>query len=143
MKFRVPYGKPVSAGAINFADALSKTQQSFKDECDINLIMARYRSTGVMPPPGRSPPVAQFGDFASAPDFMEAQNTLLRAQASFDSLPVKVRDRFNYDPVKFLEFLSDAKNADEAEALGLLSPEAVARRAAARAPPPPTPEGKS
>lgn len=133
---------PPGIGGISFAGEVSRTQQQFKDECDINSIMSRYEETGVLPAPGRNPPVARFGDFASAPDFMSAQNTVLRAREQFESLPRKVRERFQNDPVQFLQFVTDKANLPEARKLGLLSDEAAARIDAAAAPPPAPGEAK-
>lgn len=107
----------------------SLTKQEFVDECDINIMMARYQVTGVPPEVA----VGRYGDFVGAPDFLEAQNMLVAARQQFDSLPSSVRDRFANDPARFLTFIHDEKNLDEAEKLGLLSVEANARRDAARA----------
>lgn len=113
------------AGAINFASALDRTHQEFKDECDINSIMRRYSATGVMPSPWKSPPEPIWGDLASVPEFMEAQQLLITARESFADLPSKVRTRFNNDPSQLLAFVQDPKNLDEARALGLANPAPV------------------
>lgn len=123
MKFRTAYTKRDPAlGSQSFVGVASKTQQQFRDECNINSIMARYESTGVMPQPWRNPPRPQWGDFASAPDFQAAQDLILRARDQFASLPAKVRTRFNQDPVALMRFLADPANRDEAVALGLKNP---------------------
>lgn len=101
----------------------SRTKQAFADECDINRIMARYNTIEnynavvAIQSPVRVKP--QFGDFTTVPDFVAAQNTLLRAQAMFDALPAVIRDRFANDPAKLLAFLEDPVNRDEAVKLGL------------------------
>lgn len=131
---------------VSFKDAVDLTQQQFREECDVNRIVSRYRDTGMLPLPGPRAPVARYGDFSNAPDFMEAQNIVLRARQQFDALPVKVRDRFNHDPLKFLEFVHDRKNLREANELGLLSEEAAKKladeAAAAAAAAPKSGEGK-
>jgi len=125
MKVWSLFNKPGSlAGAINFANSLDRTHQEFKDECDINNILKRYQATGVMPQPWKSPPVPSWGDFASAPDYFEAQQLLLEARQAFMSLPSKVRTRFNNNPGNLLAFVQDPKNLDEARALGLANPAA-------------------
>jgi len=121
------------AGAINFATALDRTHQEFKDECDINVLMRRYEATGVMPQPWKSPPVAQYGDFSEAPDYFEAQRILATARDQFSGLPSRVRARFNNDPAQLLAFVHDDANLEEARKLGLL------RDQAPPAGPPPTP----
>lgn len=99
----------------------SLTQQQFKDECDINHIMQRYRETGFLTDPlkpGTARP--QFGDFSTAADFMEAQNIIVRARENFEALPSQVRDEFGNDPVRMLAFLENESNYERAVELGLV-----------------------
>ena len=112
----------------------SLCRQEFADEANINILMARYAATGYMPQPFKSPPVARYGDFAEAPDFLAAQLVINEAREQFAGLPVRLRDRFRNDPVMFLEFVHDPENRDEARKLGLLQAEPPA-------PPPPPKEG--
>jgi len=93
------------------------TKQSFKDESDINTIMARYLSTGEMPVINERAP--QYLD-ASGMDFQDMQNKVVEAQSLFMDLPSKLRTRFHHDPAEFLEFCSDPSNRDEMSTLGLL-----------------------
>lgn len=94
----------------------SKTHQSFKDECDINRIVARYQKTGLLPQVNSQP---QYGDFCTSDDYQTSMNKVLHAQNSFMSLPAKVRARFENDPAKFLDFVYDPENAQELVSLGL------------------------
>lgn len=119
---KTPNTRRTPRTALSFEGAVSVTQQSFRDECDINLIAKRFN--GAVPPPVG--PVGTYADFASVPDFHEAQNTILRAREQFASLPVHVRTRFNNDPVQLLAFVADRGNLAEAHKLGLLSQEASA-----------------
>lgn len=99
-------------------------QQQFKDETDINTIMERFGMTGQLTVSARMP---QYADFESVMDYHSAMNAVVSAQQSFDSLPAKVRARFNNDAGAFVEFCLDEKNRDEAIALGLA--EAVSKPA--------------
>lgn len=107
------------ATAIDFSSSPSLTQQSFKDECDINNIMARFEATGVLPD---NPFEPRFGDTTMLPDFHAAQNIIAQANETFAALPAKVRERFQNDPAQYLAFFSDADNHDEAVKLGLVNP---------------------
>lgn len=98
-----------------------RTKQSFRDECDINVVMARFEATGVLDMALVSRRQAAFGNFAEGVDFLEANLRLLEAREAFGSLPAKVRDRFLNDPARLLDFLSDESNRKEAEELGLIS----------------------
>lgn len=101
----------------------SLTQQSFKAECDINTIIAQYEATGFIHHSNPNKPLqGDFSEFGPGTDFLSAQKYLVEAQASFDSLPAKVRARFHNNPAELLEFLEDSQNESEARRLGLLNP---------------------
>lgn len=95
----------------------SMTKQEFRDDCDINLLMARYEKTGVIDHINRSVP--QYGDFASVPEYHEAIEIVRRAESDFASLPATVRDRFENDPAQYLAFVNDPENLEESYELGL------------------------
>ncbi len=97
-----------------------RTKQSFKDECDINQIMAKYQKTGAMAH------INQHGGnyaFATSLDFSEAMRLVTQAQDMFDGLPSSIRNRFANDPAQFLDFVQDANNIDEMAELGLIETE--------------------
>nr|QJB19179.1 MAG: internal scaffolding protein [Microvirus sp.] len=96
------------------------TRQSDKDDCDINVMMARYQNTGVEPRVNpRSP---QWGDFTDVPGYQEALEIVRQAEEDFSVLPAETRDRFGNDPTQMLRFLQDESNRDEAVKLGLVVP---------------------
>nr|QJB19084.1 MAG: internal scaffolding protein [Microvirus sp.] len=103
-------------------DEPSLTLQQAAAECDINLIVERYAKTGSWTSEGSSPRGGSpsFGDFTDVADFMTAQNAVIEAQAAFDSLPAKMRKRFDNDPASLLTFLGDPSNKSEAITLGLV-----------------------
>jgi len=96
------------------------TKQSFKDECDINVIMSRYLSTGELPDLSLISP--QYLDVSSGFDFQSMQDQVIEAQSLFDALPSKIRSRFENDPGQFLAFVSDPQNTNELRSMGLLKP---------------------
>jgi len=93
-----------------------RTHQSFKDECDINRIMARHKKTGIIRQTTERP---QYGDFSNLPDYQEAMNTVIQADSMFAELNSEVRERFQNNPQKFLDFCDDPENQDEAIRLGI------------------------
>lgn len=101
---------------------VTRTQQQFAEECDINTIIRRFGLTGELPENLRVP---QSGDFTSVHDFQSAMNAVRAAEEAFMEMPADVRERFNNDPGRFLAFVHDDKNRDEAAKLGLLVPPAV------------------
>lgn len=111
----------------------SRTKQSFRDECDINRIMARYQNTGVLEFVQRRE--AQYAD-VSALDYQEACNVVAGANSMFEQLPSALRARFSNSPAKLLEFLDDPSNRQEAVELGLVeSPASVPAVGVAGEPP--------
>lgn len=96
----------------------SKAEQSYRDECDINAMIARF-ARGALPPPPDSFPTPP--DFDSVFDFHSAMNQLRAGREAFDRLPSKVRARFQNDPGQYLDFIAREENLFEAESLGIVS----------------------
>lgn len=94
-----------------------RTKQAFKAECDINQILARYQRTGVLDFQQKHAP--EYGD-VTAIDFQKAQFMIAEAKGMFAAMPAHLRSRFDNDPAKFLAFIEDERNRNEAEDLGLL-----------------------
>lgn len=105
-----------------YCDDPSLTVQSFRDECDVNLIVKRFRNVH-----GRDyedvacgfPEGMFFGDFSDVCDYQTALESVRRADESFNRLDPKVRARFDNDPGKFLDFCSDPKNLEDLREMGL------------------------
>lgn len=97
------------------------TQQSAKDECDINKIIERLKKGADIPNASPNPP--RYGDFSSIPtDLRECLMVVRQADELFMSLDAHVRRRFDNDPAKLLDFLNDPRNRSEAVSLGLVEP---------------------
>lgn len=108
---------PSKKVSIDFSKEISRTKQSFKDEADINNIVAKYNKTGQLPSLISQNP--KYGDFTSDVSYQESLNTVMFANEQFNALSAKVKLRFNNDPMELLKFVSDAKNKDEMYELGL------------------------
>lgn len=104
---------------LSFAGIQSMAKQSFKDEADINNLVARFDRTGVWSdkPATRQP---RYGDFTSGEDYRDIQNRIAAIKEEFAELPSDLRRQFNNDPSEMLDFLADPENAEEAIELGLL-----------------------
>lgn len=100
----------------------SLTQQEFAEECDINVIVKRAGLTGELPEGVMVPFNADFE--GGVVDFKSAMNLLVSANNAFMEMPAEVRSRFMNDPARFIDFVSDESNRDEARKLGLLVPPA-------------------
>ena len=125
MKFNSRYSVTGVKPGITFTEP-SATLQSFKDDADINCIIARYENTGVLVDP--SVPVSRppsYGDFSDLPSYQEAQNVIVAANNAFDALSSKIRERFGNDPAAFYQFVQSLKKGSddyvEAVRLGIVN----------------------
>lgn len=97
----------------------SMTKQSEAAKCDINNIMAKYEKDAIITHVNRFQ--GSYGDYTVLPDFHTAMNKMRAADEMFLSLPAKIRDRFDNDAGKFVEFATDEKNLAEMQKLGLIA----------------------
>lgn len=94
----------------------SKTDQSMKDEADINTIVRRFGLTGQLPHDVKMP---TYADLTAVPSFHEAMQLVAEAREAFMEMPADVRTRFGNDAGAFADFCSDPANAEEMVKLGV------------------------
>lgn len=102
---------------VDCSDRPSRTKQSHKDECDINRIIRKYDSQGILT--HLNTMEAQYGDVTGV-DFQSAMDLVIRAQGMFDALPSAIRNEFGNDPARFLDFMDDEANLPRMVELGLV-----------------------
>lgn len=95
----------------------SRAKQSFKEESDINTIMAKYMKTGVLEHVKEN--AGQYMDLPVGVDYQASMNIVIAAGEAFDSLPGSVRRRFENNAVQFLEFMDDPEMIEESVEIGL------------------------
>ena len=88
----------------------SMTQQSFKDACDINQIMAKYQKTGIIDHINVYEPA--YGE-VDGTTFTEAMQTVANATTMFMDLPSRAREAFDHDPAKFLDYVNNLEDKPE------------------------------
>ena len=122
MEIRKYYDKKPNKG-ITFTQP-SMAQQQFAEEANINNIMARYNTTGLLTDPlNPSTRQYEFGDFSTLPEFRDAQETIIEAKNLFNQMPARVRAEFNNDPGLFLDFCSNDQNIERMYDLGIIERE--------------------
>lgn len=96
---------------------ISKTDQTAKKECDVNHIVKKFNTTGMVTHlrEGRG----SYLDLSEVGDLSNSLNVVASAQQKFDQLPSELRKRFGNSPVQLVEFLSNPENDAEAVKLGL------------------------
>lgn len=103
--------------SIDYSSTPSRTKSEFKDECDINNVVARALRTGTLPVVDRE---ALYADFTQVSDYATASNVLAQATQAFEQLPSSIKEQFENDVTKLLNFVDDPANEAEAIKLGLL-----------------------
>lgn len=118
----VPRERPV----VTFGE--SRTKQAFRDEVNINNIMKRFAKGQMITHFNTRQPF--YGDVSEIKDYRDALNVVIQAEELFSGMSAQVREKFDNDPAKMIEFLSDEKNRDEAIKLGLVrtpEPESIGK----------------
>lgn len=95
------------------------TQQRFKDECDVNCILAKYKVPAnadaemvkrllAVSDPAMVSAVRRgsFEDVSEVPDYAVAIRQRREALLGFQRLPIEVRNQFGNNPEIFTEFVS-------------------------------------
>jgi len=141
--FRTPYNfdtmKSSDDSGLKCEDP-TLTQQSFREDSDINVILERFNITGELPSGSSGEP--RYGDFLETPvDYKSALDVVMGAQSAFNALPARLRSRFDNEPSKFVDFVSDDRNRAEAIELGLLDVSSVHPSDSAPAGGAPDPQG--
>jgi phage internal scaffolding protein len=96
---------------------VSKTDQSYKKSTDINILISKYKKTGIIP--NLNQRQGRYGDFSSSVTLEEAFETTQNAIEAFNELPANIRKAMDNDPSKLEIWLSDEENYDMAVKYGL------------------------
>ena len=96
------------------------TQQQYKKEQDIKEIIKKYGATGLLNKNimANDP---KFDDVSHIIDYQDAANKIAKAQQEFDQMPHELKEKFNYNPAKLLDYLNKSENLQEAIELGLVN----------------------
>lgn len=96
-----------------------RTDQTQRDDADINRIVSRYIQTGILPP---AKAAAQFMDVSKFGDLKESRDFIRDAESTFMLLDAKIREHFDNDAAKLLDAFNDQSRREELTNLGLLNP---------------------
>jgi len=111
---RSAYSEPVAVHV--FFPEQGRTKQSFKAECDVNNIVAKYQRTGILA--FNEKHEARYFDTTGI-EFAHAMQVVAEGNQMFADLPSSMRKRFHNDPVAFMEFVHNPANFDEGVKLGI------------------------
>ena len=99
-------------------DQPSLTKQADLKRANIHEILKRASNTGLIPV-NSATPLDNTKVLPDVESYHEAVNTVLEAKTTFDNIPSHIRQKFDNDPAKFLEFIADPENQAELVELGL------------------------
>lgn len=106
---------------IKTSDKPSLTDESFKDECDISLIIERFKVNKIPP---RTVNIA-YGYSPTVEDLQNAQYIMAETKSNFEALPSKIRDEFGNDVSNYLAYISDSANLKDCYERGLIDRSSV------------------
>lgn len=100
-----------------FGKILYTTEQSHKDQCNINKIIRKYDNTGIISHVSKIE--GKYGDMTGL-ELKSAMDMVIDAKNMFDKLPSEIRKRFRNSPEELIEFMEHPENREEAIELGLI-----------------------
>lgn len=96
------------------------TDPSFKNQCDINVIMQQYAKTGLFPSSNSREP--RYIDNTQIPNLEKAYEIVTNAENLFYDLPPTIRKLMDNDPSQLENFINDPKNKNILISEGLIAP---------------------
>lgn len=114
MMLRTPYNydrEEVSKNTALVCDDETLTQQNFKDDADLNVMIRKY---GVLPV--QEVNWNEFDSTVIPSDYHQLQNKLIEADQAFMSLPAELRNEVNNDPAELLALISQREAEAKAQA---------------------------
>lgn len=127
MKFRTIYTSRdetrENKKAVKFENN-SLTDQNFKDETDVNMILAKYKVTRNPSYLGYRPngePIGnpQYGDFGDVGTYQECLEVVMQAEEQFNELPAAIRKEFGNSPEGMLKWIENPDNFERGVELGI------------------------
>lgn len=95
-------------------------KQEFKEQTDINTIIAHYKKTGELSHIREE--LGQYVDMRNIPDLQAVLTIAADAHSAFEELPSEVRKACGHDVGNFTEFVQDPENLEFCTQHGLFSP---------------------
>jgi hypothetical protein len=114
MMVRTPYNydrDEVSKNTALVFNDETLTQQNFKDDADLNIMIRKY---GVLPV--QEVNWNEFDVSVIPSDYHQLQNKLIEADQAFMGLPAELRSQVDNDPAKLLALISQQEAEAKAEA---------------------------
>lgn len=129
---RNKFSKPVRV--LSLPKGEDRTQQHFREEVNINQIIAKYQKTNILTHVTKNR--VRFGEFLELADHAVNLDKVAKAQQSFDQLPSQLRNQFNNSIEGFFSFIQKPENKDQCIKWGIFDPPKEAKVGTPTAPEP-------
>ena len=116
LPFKTPYNGRVACSFETTGESM--TQENFREETEILNIIRRHDRNGVIDHVNKGKAI--YGDFSEITDYRDMIHKLREADSAFAQVPSDIRKRFENDPAKFFNFVTDSANTAELEKMGLV-----------------------
>jgi len=103
---------------VDFTGEVTLTVQADAKQLDINKMVQKIRNGQAVPVYNGQP---FYGDVSQFKGLAESFEQIQNAEELFMQFDASIREKFDNDMVKFVEFLDNPANSKEAESLGLVS----------------------
>jgi phage internal scaffolding protein len=95
-----------------------RVEQSHKKKQDINEIVKKHGGNLELIAANSNLQAMEMDEIPTN-DFQEMMEMVVKAQQTFESIPSKIRARFNHNPAEYLDFIRNPANQDEMVSMGL------------------------
>lgn len=95
----------------------TRVQQQHRDDVNINNIVKKYIGGSL---PSGNPLTPMYMDISGYPTYHEMLNITTKAEQDFMQFPAKIRSQFGNKAENLINFISDNKNREKAQELGLI-----------------------
>jgi phage internal scaffolding protein len=111
-------GKIIRKRVFTVNEEPSKTDPQYAEDCDTNIILRKFMKTGTVTHLAKRQ--GSYMDVSNVPDLLNSLLIAQEAEKDFRNFPSEVRRRFDNSYTKFVEFINDERNREEAMELGLI-----------------------
>lgn len=95
-------------------------QQHFREEVNINNIIAKYNKTGLITHVSKTR--KRFGEFKDFADLLPDLDRVTKAHQAFDDLPATIRNEFGNSIEGFFKFIQNPANNEQCVKWGIFDP---------------------
>lgn len=93
---------------LDFTDTISKTEQHHLESCNMQFILTQAQKTGMIEHIRNDSP--RYETLATKVDYLESMKVIAEANSVFETLPAKIREKFENKAENFLEYLAKEEN---------------------------------